>query len=193
MMGNDVATMAEGRPDVPMRVRVLRAALVTAVLLAWPVHALVGAISDRYMFALNLTESLPERVFWVERVEDQGDPAMRSIIEDLGFGDRIAFFVGEGARDHYRPETVFVKEVRGVAGQKVTVDEGRIVHIDGQPVATAKPESRMGIPLDVAEEGVIPNGKVFVMGSHEDSYDSRYADVGLVDYSRLIGTVRFQF
>ncbi|WP_026289210.1 S26 family signal peptidase [Thioalkalivibrio sp. ALMg11] len=185
--------MPESRPDVPVRVRVLRAALVAAALLAWPVHALVSAVSDRYMFALNLTESLPERVFWVERVESEGNPSNRAIIEELSFGDRIAFLVGEGARDHYRPDTVFVKEVRGVAGQTVSVDENRIVHIDGQPVAKAKPESGRGLPLEVVEGGVIPDGKVFVWTPHEDSYDSRYADIGLIGYSRIVGTVRFQF
>lgn len=185
--------MPESRPEVPVRVRVLRAALVAAVLLAWPVHALVSAVSDRYIFALNLTESLPEWVFWVERVTEQGDPAMREVIDGLGYGDRIAFFVGEGARDHYRPDTVFVKKVRGVAGQVVTVDENRIVHIDGQPVAKAKSESGRGFPLEPIQQGAIPDGKVFVWTPHEDSYDSRYADIGLVDYSRLVGTVRFAF
>ncbi len=179
---------------VSARVRVLRTALVAALVLAWPIRAVVGEVSERYMLALNLTESLPERAFWIERVGAAGEARTpREVLDGLSYGDRIAFLVGEGAREHYRPETVFVKKVKGLPGQTVTVNEDRIVHIDGQPVAKAREQSRSGLPLQPIEGGVIPEGKVFVWTPHEDSYDSRYADIGLVDSARLIGTARFSF
>lgn len=80
----------------------------------------------------------------------------------------------------------YLKRVVGIGGDQVTWI-GRDVYVNGVKVATAKEFSRRGEKLDVGFSGTIPPGHLFVLGTHQDSFDSRYALVGLIAPGQLIG------
>ena len=83
--------------------------------------------------------------------------------------------------------TALVKKVGCLPGQhlKVTMTQA---DCDGVKIGHIRHESIDHRPISPAlYDGVIPAGKVFLLGEHYYSYDSRY--FGLVNYSRLTGLV----
>lgn len=133
-------------------------------------------VIQHYRIAGNETDSLPDKFFLVEL-------GRYSIMR----GDLLAFHVGERVR-HYPTGMVFIKRVVGMPGDRIEWF-GDTVQVAGQPVGKAKPQNRFGEPLGRTPAGVIPAGHYFVATQHPDSYDSRYADVGLVQDSQRYGRV----
>lgn len=83
--------------------------------------------------------------------------------------------------------TAIVKKVGCLPGQhlRVTVKQA---DCDGVTIGHIRHKTMEGKPITPAlYDGVIPAGKVFLLGEHYYSYDSRY--FGLVDYARLTGRV----
>ena len=94
-----------------------------------------------------------------------------------------------------------VKIIGGVGGDTVGMTEGRgfTVTSPGENNVTtmipgsngtlgiAKTVSRKGHPLEAGPVGVIPDGSYYVFAPHPDSLDSRYAIVGWIKESDLIG------
>ena len=72
------------------------------------------------------------------------------------------------------------------AGDVIEV-RGRRIYVAGVFVGEAKPFAQSGRPLEAIESQVIPAGYVFMSGEHIDSYDSRYAEIGLIPRERIIG------
>lgn len=119
----------------------------------------------RTFFALNATWSLPEwGWFKVPSV---------LIVSDFEVGDKIEF------ENPVESPWTSVKIIYGLEGQVVSV-EGQNVYLDGEYVARAKTHARSGRELKVTKGGVIPAGKAFVLGSHRDSWDSRYEEIGFI-------------
>ena len=81
----------------------------------------------------------------------------------------------------------YLKTVRGVPGSIVSVDADRTVRIDGTAAGRAKTHALDGRGLAAIEPGTIPPGHYFVHADHRDSHDSRYAEIGLVPRSRILG------
>ena len=81
----------------------------------------------------------------------------------------------------------WLKTVRGLPGEAVTVDADRTVRIDGAPVARAKSHALDGRPLQAIRPGVIPEDHYYVHAGHRDSHDSRYAEIGPVPRDRILG------
>lgn len=60
---------------------------------------------------------------------------------------------------------------------------------DGRFLGRARRTDSRGRPVEpFSWSGVVPSGKLFVMGSHERSYDSRY--FGFVELSRVVARAR---
>lgn len=131
----------------------------------------LGYAKERWAFGLNMTESLPH---WAFIVDDHRMPVR---------GDMAMF---EVPNNPYYQGQPFVKRVAGIAGDRVENRDGRIF-IAGEFVGEAKPEARDGRPLEAIQDIVIPEGYVFMLGTHRDSYDSRYAEIGLIPLERVIG------
>jgi conjugal transfer pilin signal peptidase TrbI len=138
---------------------------------------------------VNLTESLPDRVF----------VTVKGATSNIERGDYIAFkWPGGGP---YPKGFHFVKIVAGVPGDVVRVDEERNFYIDKSEkrktgegislterhVGIAKTHSKHGMPLDVGPTGVIPSGHYYVYAPHPDSLDSRYALTGWIPQEAIIG------
>lgn len=140
----------------------------------WLAAALALSLAThRWHLAVNRTESLPYKLFVIERGA-----------KDAALGDYIAFEPKASTVGGYR--LTFVKEVVCVPGQTLTVKD-REIFCDGKPIAKAKTHSLKGEPLETIKPGVLQEDQYFVRGTHPDSFDSRYERFGTVDRCRFKG------
>ncbi len=105
-------------------------------------------------------------------------------------GDYIVFsFAGEAQATYpgLRRQPFF-KQVRGLPGDVVTVEE-RAVAVNGEVVGLAKSQAFDRRPLEPITATIIPPGHYYVQGTDPDSFDSRYRSSGLVRADQLIATV----
>ena len=102
---------------------------------------------------------------------------------DPAIGDRVVF----DPPDAVGAAVPYLKTVRGVAGMTVSVDADGTVRLDGVPAGTAKTHALDGRPLTAIAPRAIPPGRYYLHGDHPDSHDSRYAEIGLVPGSRILG------
>jgi conjugal transfer pilin signal peptidase TrbI len=136
--------------------------------------AVVTATMIPRKIGIALTPSLDHRVFWVSRNPHQ-----------VGRGDYVYFVDQELARKVGKPGTPDIfKRIRCDEGDILTVDAAKRFFCNGEYLGTAKDYSRKGEKMQYFEfNGKIPQGFMFVMGEHRDSYDSRY--FGFVEKSRV--------
>lgn len=91
-----------------------------------------------------------------------------------------------------------IKKVAGMAGDELFYDKEGNLWVSalwtgracpGAPVKIGKQKksAKDGRRLNPIKPGVIPTGKVFVVGDHERSFDSRYAELGLIPETDLQG------
>lgn len=146
-------------------------------LLRWCwVYLLVASVAiafhARFAIGVNATASLPYRLFIIDT---RAHPAG---------GDYVAFrWPGGGP---YAKGATFVKQIVGLPGDVVTrVD--RDYFVNGHPVGRAKPMGRSGQPLAAGPTGTLPAGRYYVRAPHPDSLDSRYALLGWMSESQIIG------
>ena len=102
-----------------------------------------------------------------------------------------------------------IKRVIATSGQTLNIDfDKNQVFVDGElldePYASTKMEPRNIVQRNY-EEGrtidkygdipeVIPEGYVFVMGDNrENSLDSRYSEIGVINEKDIVGKVNFRF
>ena len=135
--------------------------------------------TPRLPLLFNWTGSLPCHVAW-----------LRDRPASIERGDLVVFALDGEARQTYpglhgQP---FFKIVRGVPGDRVTVDD-RTVSINGEVVGIAKTHSFNRRPLEPITDLVIPPGHYYVQGTSPDSFDSRYRASGLVRDEQVLGTV----
>ena len=111
------------------------------------------------------------------------------LITDLFYtphnGDIVIISHGE---EYPKP---LVKRVIATAGQELKLDcDNNAVYVDGQKLDEPYIQGTT-VRGDVAEaeiNGVVPEGKVFVMGDNRSiSLDSRYKQIGFIDESYIIG------
>ena len=103
--------------------------------------------------------------------------------EEPKLGDRV-LFDPPGAVNSPVP---YVKTVRGLPGAAVAVDAERTVRVDGIPLGRAKAHALDGRPLQAIVPGIVPPALYYLHAEHPDSHDSRYAEIGLVPRSRILG------
>lgn len=153
--------LMRGRRRVALMI-LLSMLLVVLQVLAWPF----------YRLSFNTSESLPGYLYFVH------------VGEMPAKGDYVAV---RPPQNRFFPGWLgFLKRVRGVAGD-VVEERGRRFFVNGEELAYAKPQSLKGVPLQVGPVGVLPPGYYWVWTPHPDSFDSRYADVGWINQSRVIG------
>lgn len=126
---------------------------------------------NNYGYARNISSSLPHKNFFIVKNKN------------IKVGDYILF---KAPKNSAYDGMFLVKQVLGGNGDKVVVNE-RDVFINGKLAATAKTHTKAGQVLTVASDSEITKGSYFVANPHQDSYDSRYLDFGLIHEKDISG------
>lgn len=137
----------------------MKASIVCTILLLVAMAHLYG-LGIRY----NGSESLPQTLF------------LAIPTKEVHRGDIIAFQLPE------KSPATFAKIAIGLPGDMLTIKDNKIYINDeekGEFMVTLKP----------IEGGIIPEGYFFVMGHHLRSFDSRYAEFGLVPQTNIKETL----
>ncbi len=82
----------------------------------------------------------------------------------------------------------FTKKIVGVAGDVVTI-EGKHVLVNGIKHAQLKAKTKSNKKLTPTTAQTIPQQHFFVIAAHDDSFDSRYQEFGLVRENYIEGKV----
>lgn len=139
--------------------------------------SLIFCLTSRYQLALNVTHSLPQTLFLIEKKN-----------HNVTRGDYMAFRWVKGGP--IPNDIVVIKEVVGVAGDRVEhrqKKDGLWVEINGKAISLIKPFARNGAVLIPGTTGTIPEKHYFVHAPHPDSLDSRYALTGFVSHAQIVG------
>ena len=109
--------------------------------------------------------------------------------------DKIIYKVGELKRYDiivfdYHHSSVYIKRIIGLPGEKVTISEGK-VYIDGKLLKDDPLSADIMSYSGIAKDGIVlGENEYFVLGDNRNnSYDSRYEQVGIVNKSSIIGKV----
>ncbi len=132
-----------------------------------------------WSLAINWGESLPGHLYLIHKTD-----------RTLERGGVVAFrWHGTGP---YPQGITFTKIVAGIPGDTVRF-QGREVFVNDVHLASAKPFSRTGEPLQLGPTGVIPAHRFYVHAPHPDSLDSRYAITGWIDSAQVLGRAQRLF
>ena len=70
---------------------------------------------------------------------------------------------------------------------RIDVGNDRTISVGGVALGRAKTHGPSGRALEAIAPGTVPAGRFYLHGEQPDSYDSRYADVGLVAREKILG------
>lgn len=140
-------------------------ALVLLLLVAW-------WIVQNFGYAINLTESLPYKVFIIH------------LNKKPKIGDYVLFKAPINSQ--LPTNTRLIKLILAGAEDNVTV-KGRDFSINDKWVATAKTQSLHGEPLRIGPTGKLKQGQYYVGTIHPDSFDSRYQRMGWITQDLILG------
>ena len=129
----------------------------------------------------SLSPSLGYRLFWLTPVNSG---------QEIQLGDYVLFpapkVYSQLAGINLPDSAKAMKRVKCKDGQTLTV-QGLQFFCDNVFIGMAKEKTISGRPLTLfVFNGVIPGDKLFVMGNHRDSYDSRY--MGFIDRNAVEAT-----
>ena len=130
---------------------------------------------------LGLASRVHVNASWSDRA--WGYAAFPLFGEDPRIGDRVLFEAGTALN----APVPYLKTVRGVPGMRIEIRPDRTVFLDGVALGRAKTHALDGRPLEAIAPGMIPPGRYFLHADHPDSHDSRYAEIGFVPRSRILG------
>ena len=141
--------------------------------------AAVNAFRQEYRIGIDLAEvrCLPWSVYFIT----YGMP------QKIERGDYVAFVPQNGLMGpHFEGKTVG-KMVAGLPGDQVIV-KNDIAYVDGRLVGKLNLLDKLGKqPGAFDRTEIVPEGKIFVIGTEERSYDGRYW--GFLDKKLIIGSV----
>jgi conjugal transfer pilin signal peptidase TrbI len=122
-------------------------------------------------FAVNLTNSLPYKLFVINKIST---PSV---------GHYISF---KAPLESGLPaDTIITKKVLAGPGDIVNIKNNDF-YINNKWVARAKTLSLKGEPLVLGPEGKLEQGQYYVSGQHPDSLDSRYQKMGWINNEQIV-------
>lgn len=140
-------------------------------------------LSDRYRLGLDRqqTPCLPYRVFLV-------DLTVRTVTR----GDYVAFRSDQRLEPFFLPGSVVIKQVLAVAGDRVTVT-AEAIYVNHVPTPGTAPvygalplAGPLGVdPANLTRDEEVPAGRLWVMGTVVNSFDSRYW--GFLNADQIVG------
>ncbi len=138
----------------------------------WLFIPLAWILSNHFGVAINLSESLPQKVWIVHlhKTPKRGDYLVFRAPPQTGL----------------EQNSTLIKQVRGVSGDVVTNLFGHFF-INDEYLGQAKSHSLTGKPLIPGFEGRLKEGEYYVHSPHPDSFDSRYQAMGLIHTDTIMG------
>jgi conjugal transfer pilin signal peptidase TrbI len=136
------------------------------------------AVASRYRVAYDgqATRCLPWTWYFVDLTD-----------RELERGDLVAFRSRQAA-PHFPRDTPFIKRVAGIAGDRVRLDEGKLL-INDTLAARQHPDIMGRVPTAVrSADYIVPPGALIVLGDTHDSFDSRYW--GPIAHDQVSGQAR---
>lgn len=138
----------------------------------------VYILKQSYGIGFSVTPSLPYYVFLIDK-------------KNLDFkkNDLIVFkYPGENVYN-YKTDESFVKIVSCISGETLNTFDNYEYFCNGEYIGKALTKDGIGKNLNpFVFNGVIPNNKYFVSGTHSKSWDSRYW--GFVSKDKIIATAK---
>lgn len=144
---------------------------INAVLIFILVVGAGNAIRERTLLTINMSESLEGKVFLI--IKSYGKPL------DLKEDDYVAFM-------HPWVPGPLIKKLKGLPGDQILHKEGN-AYLNHQLIGPIVKLSRDQRTLTPGYFGIIPPHHYFVAGDHARSFDSRYAEVGLLTNETIYG------
>lgn len=127
-------------------------------------------VSSNFGYAINHTPSHSAKYFLIYKTKS------------VKKGDLITFRAPETCI--YRD--TFTKKIMGVAGDVVSVNVDQVL-VNNTPLGKIKHQSKTGLPLNPIAAQKIAKDNYFVWSDNIDSFDSRYAEIGLIHASDIYG------
>lgn len=125
-------------------------------------------------FMVAVSPSVNYRIFYYKRNFQQSD---------LQAGTYVVFDMYTKQHKNCRPCQV-VKKIGCTEGNNLHVDKNNFYYCNDEYLGTTQPFTKTGNPLySFCFDGSVPQGKLFVIGDHKDSYDSKY--VGFINKSDI--------
>lgn len=115
---------------------------------------------------INLTKSVPYTVFWLQKVDRPH------------IGEYIAF-------SHPKNGEKMVKQYIARGGEKIEFFGNRII-VAGEDRGEILERSQSGNIYTPIQFDKVPEGFVFVWGSHKESFDSRYEEFGFIPEENIL-------
>ena len=122
------------------------------------------------------------------------------VVKDLPFkrGDIVSI---QGHEVKYVKTRLLSKRVIGLPGDRITITSfkngGQAISVqNGSNPPILLPllnTTQEGFPLTASKDAIVPEAKVFVAGDHPRSFDSRYAEFGLVPMGKIWGRSIWQW
>ena len=133
---------------------------------------LAWVLTAHFGIAINLSQSLPQKVWLIHFSQNpkRGDYVIFKAPQSVGLGEN----------------GTVIKQVIGMPGDEVLRID-RDFFINGSYVARAKATSLQQKPLNLGPQGLLAEGQYYVWTPHKDSCDSRYAKMGWITTSQLLG------
>lgn len=162
--------------------------IVKEILVYALIFVLVGIVSPRYVWGKTIVDGISMN----ETLED-GDWLLNGKLS-YTFGNPKRFDVVVFHSPMVEDEN-WVKRVIGLPGETVQIINGEL-YIDGERLEEDHYGNAKIDYSGVASEGfVVPEGTYFVMGDNrigDNSWDSRYEEIGTIDKSEIWGKVLFR-
>ena len=87
---------------------------------------------------------------------------------------------------YLQDEFRLTKKVAGMPGDRIVIINQELF-VEKEFIGELHPKNSQGKKLTPLQIPVIPQGYIFLKGEHPDSYDSRYAEFGLVKTEHIVG------
>lgn len=137
--------------------------LVFLLIMIMSLTAAGAMIPSHFMVALS--PSVKYRIFYYKSNFQQSD---------LHNGTYVVFDMYTKLHKNCWPCQV-VKKIGCAEGDNLYVDKNNFYHCNNEYMGTTQPFTKTGVPLyPFYFNGSVPQGKLFIIGDHEDSYDSKY-------------------
>ena len=93
----------------------------------------------------------------------------------------------------YKDDTYYIKRIIGLPGETVQIDTEGNIYIDGEILEESYGKEIIKDPVLAAQPITLGDDEYFVLGDNRNhSGDSRFADVGNVKRSQIIGRAFFR-